>query len=50
MQPALPLKRVSRLRPKKLTPMRMRETVAAFGFLAPYLIVLTVFTISKHRW
>jgi multiple sugar transport system permease protein len=45
MQPALPLKRVSRLRPKKLSPIRMRETVAAFGFLAPYLIVLTVFTL-----
>lgn len=45
MQSVISRKRLARLRPKKLTPLQLHDALSAYTFLAPYLLVMGVFTL-----
>ncbi len=45
MLSVIPLRRIARLRPKKLTPLQLRDALSAYTFLLPYLLVMGVFTL-----
>lgn len=45
MLSVIPLHPIARLRPKKLTPLQLRDALSAYTFLAPYLLVMAVFTL-----
>lgn len=45
MLSVIPLGRIARLRPKKLTPLQLRDALSAYTFLLPYLLVMGIFTL-----
>jgi multiple sugar transport system permease protein len=45
MQLVISRERIARLRPKKLTPLQLRDALSAYTFLAPYLLVMGIFTL-----